>query len=274
MTKKILITSILLLVLGLNLPQNAFALNEDPTIGTGPEVPEIGSLTCSGFWTKLICAIKTIADVIKDIRNLSSTLSNWLPHSFPFGGPILSSEQACSFKFTSYTSFPNPFYPCTPVLCPGNIVAGPIDVTWGLGGRAIEVGPPVPSGGKVIAFPWISKVYDNHTENRAGPWSLGLGFTPFPLDEINKSLENIIIWIPPNPFNPPCSTVLANWLLPPTSPQECIENLRFECLASGEKDQQGNDIYKVIRLLGTSKEDVPQDALNSLRSSFPTFPWP
>jgi hypothetical protein len=265
--KAIFLATIILFSL---IAHSSLAIGEDTGIGT--DVPE-GSLTCSGPWTQLICVIKQVSDIIKSIQEISNSISNWVPHSFPFGGPILSSERACQFKFDSWTRIPNPL--CLIGICtPPTIAIGPVPISWNLGGRAIEVGPPVPSDGKIIAFPWISKIYDNHTENRKGPWSLGLGFTPFPLDEINRSLSSLRIWIPPDAINPPCDTIYAKLFLPLAGVEECLDNFRFECLASGEKDSSGNDVYKVIRLLGTSQEDVPAETLQELRNSFPSFPWP
>jgi len=188
------------------------------------------------------------------------------------------SERACTFKFDEYTFA---YTICTPLGCYTPAI-GPITVPIPLVGRGIIVGPPVPTytgsfdptnptvippGGKVIAFPWISRIFEQHTENRAGPWALGLGFTPFPLGEINTALDSIRIRIPPNVLdlaNTPC------WVpVPGYYTGVCFDNLRFDCSASGELDPiTGLEIYKVIRLLGTSKDNAPA-------SAFPTgFPVP
>lgn len=260
-TLTIIYTAIVITVL----PLETLAINVDTDIGSGDQVPIPGkSLTCSGFWIDIICAIKQIADIINTIRDISNSLLNWVPHSFPFGGPILSSEPACRFGFNSYTKSPWPI--CILGFCTWPMI-GPVPISWELGGKAIEIGPPVPSGGKIITFPWISKIYRHHTEDRDEPWALGLGFTPFPLDEINELLDDIRIWI------------LAG-LGPCWVPQftgefaECLNNFHLECVPSGKKDPAGNDVYKVIRILGTSKENAPKEALDNLKKSFPSFPWP
>jgi hypothetical protein len=270
--------AILLFLTSLFFSFNVSALTTDTGIGTGDQAP--GSLTqisCNGPWTKLICVVKKISDVIETISDISKTITDWVPHFFPFGGPILSSEQACEFKFDLTTWAINPA--CAFGFCfPPTIPYGPFPITWGLAGRAIEVGPPVPTDGKIIAFPWISKIYQNHTENRAGPWALGLGFTPFPLDEINTSLDAIRIWIPPLPssfagIDPQCWN--GGWtILPAPYYGACLEDIRFECLASGKTDEQGNDVYKVIRRLGTSPNDVQPEVMDVLRQNYPNFPWP
>jgi hypothetical protein len=141
----------------------------------------------------------------------------------------------------------------------------------------------VPSEGYVIDFPFISQIYENHTENRVGPWALGLGFSPFPLDEINDALGQLKLRFPPSVnelANLPCYVPSAESILACTKGSQfgyagaCVDSISLDCKASGEKDSSGNDIYKVIRLLGTSHDDVPQDALDGLRQSFPGFSWP
>src|SRR3989344_8191774 len=123
-------------------------------------------------WVGLIRVVTSITSALRVVRNVSLAPNSIVPHSFPFGGHITSSERACSLRATViYTGPPFPF------ICPNCFY-------WALGGRAIEVGPPVPTNGRIIAFPWISDIYRNHSENQVGPWALGLGFTPFPLDQI------------------------------------------------------------------------------------------
>ena len=259
------LTIVLFIIFTSIIPKDTLGLIIPPDIGTGTQVPSgSGSLSCAGTWTKIICVIKKTSDIIKSIQKVTRALDN-VPHSFPFGGPILSSERACSFKFSETVWAPNPFFGIPPTL-----PYGPFPITIPLGGRAIVVGPPISSGGKVIAFPWISQIYDQHTENRAGPWALGLGFSPFPLKDINDPLRDIKIWIPPLPFDPPCSVGgFASAYI-----GSCTTNFHFECQASGEKDASGNDIYKVIRKLGTSKDDVPASTLQELKTKFPSFSWP
>jgi len=160
---------------------------------------------------------------MKSINKFGNALDGYIPHNFSFGGHITSSERACSLKGWIWYVGPPLFIP-TP--CP-NCFYWPFAP---FGGRAIKVGPPIASPGKVIVFPWISDVYRNKQEHRVGPWALGLGFTPFPLHEINDALGSI----PPIPYG-------AGW----------IDHLHIDCQASGEKDLEGNDIYKVIRKLGT-----------------------
>ena len=244
-----------------------FVITPDSGTTIGSDVPPAGTpLACIGPLAKLLCVIKKVSDVIITVKRISDVIE-FIPHSFPFGGPILSSEQACTVKFDDWFAIPCLLGP----FCTGpTILVGPARIPIPLGGRAIEVGPPVPSGGKIIAFPWISNIFKEHTENRAGPWSLGLGFSPFPLQDINDGLNGIVITIPPNLLDLPCIA----YNLSPDKPLNCIENIHFDCTASGEKDPAGHDIYKVIRLLGTSKEDASQQSLNDLRTQFPSFPWP
>ncbi len=272
MAKKFAVIIILFSILASIIPQHAFGLIVPPDIGSKPdEVTKAeANIKCTGpWWTKIACVAAKVARYMKTVLKITKAIS-YVPHSFPFGGPILSSERACSFKFNSVTWIPNPL--CLIGACfPPTIPIGPIPIPIPLGGRAIVVGPPVPTypkpinplpgnqippGGKVIAFPWISRIYRQHTENRAGPWALGLGFTPFPLKDINDGLSKIIIWIPFKPLDPPC---LVGGFYPPYI-GECVSGFRFDCSASGERDRFGNDIYKVIRLLGTSKENAPASA--------------
>lgn len=273
MVKRVVILVVCFAILASTIPRSAFGFS-DPNIGT--QVPPSGTFACTGPWTKVICAIRRVTDFMRTIRKLTKVLG-YIPHQFPFGGPILSSERACSFKFDEYTfafTICIPFAGCwTPAL-------GPVPITIPLGGRAIVVGPPVPTypkstnpndpvpppGGKVIAFPWISKIYRNHTENRAGPWALGLGFSPFPLKNINDALGGIKVRIPPNyldPLDSPCWVPVAGFYI-----GVCLDDFHFDCAESGEKDQFGNDIYKVIRLLGTSPNNAPARAFP------PGFPVP
>lgn len=269
-SKKLVVTIILLSIFSSAIPRPAFGLNVPNDIGTGNDAPGLGeSLNCSGTWLKLICILKKTHDFIQTVQQITNILG-FIPHTFPFGGPILSSETACSFHFDEYTFA---FTICTPFTGCWTPALGPVPISIPLGGRAIRVGDPMPITppttapyGRIIAFPWISKIYDQHTENRAGPWSLGLGFTPFPLGEINNSLGSIKIRIPPNyldSIDAPCWTpVFGSYI------GVCIDDLRFDCLASDEKDSSGLDIYKVIMKLGTSLDDAPPTA-------FPTnFPFP
>lgn len=183
--------------------------------------------------TRIVNVIRRVAGYIEKIRKAGHFLG-YIPHSFPFGGHITSSERACSFKFWIWTYICYGPLGCYQTPCPN---CGFIP----LGGRAIKVGPPLASPGKIIIFPWISDVYRNHSEKRVGPWALGLGFTPFPLAEINDALG--LIEIPPGP---PCGSRIG----PPYVPN-CFDHFHISCQASGEKDRTGGDIYKVIRKLGT-----------------------
>lgn len=272
MAKKLIVIIICLSIFASTIPRLAFGFNVPSDIGTGTQIPATGSLSCVGIWTKIICVIKKIADIIKTVQKITKAL-DYVPHQFPFGGPILSSERACELKFRSTT------WIGVYILGYWAPIPGTFTISKSLVGRAIEVGPPVPSGGKVIAFPWISKIYQQHTEKRAGPWALGLGFSPFPLKDINDALKSIRIWIPPNPLDTSCFGFAAAGYVSGAYYgrvgflAQCFDNFQFDCQASGEKDPQGNDIYKVIRLLGTSKDDVPQETLQRLKTSFPSFPW-
>ena len=262
MTKKLIAITVLVSILTLTIPKHTFGIVIPPDIGTGSQIPATGGLVCTGPFTKIICVVKKVSDVIRTIQKITKSL-DYLPHSFPFGGPILSSEQACSFHFDEYTFISGTLTYCSIIGC-FQFGAGPVPISIPLTNRAIEVGPPVPSGGKIISFPWISKIYENHTENRAGPWALGLGFSPFPLGDINNALGSIKIRIPPNQLSiidAPCWAPI--WPNGGTYTGVCIDDIRFDCKVSGEKDPQGNDIYKVIRLLGTSRENAPASAFPS-----------
>ena len=112
-------------------------------------------------------------------------------------------------------------------------------------GDAIRIGNPVPIKppttvpyGRIIIFPFISNPYDWQTHDRAGPWALGLGFTPFPLDKINDALAGIKF------------PVFGGF----------VDQVSISCKDSGEFDSDGNSIYKVIRLIGTSKQNAPVSA--------------
>lgn len=213
MFKKLLIISICLAIISLTMPEPAEAIN-------------LYSLA------KIAKVVTDIRDIIKAVQTVSKVVG-LIPHKFPFGGHITSSERACSFKAWIWASTPLSFG--IPVPCP-NCLYIP------LGGRAIEVGPPVPTNGKVITFPWISDIYKNHAENRVGPWALGLGFTPFPLKSINDSLGKIVITIPITGA-PTCAVNFGTGI--------CLDHFHFACSSSGT-DSTGNDIYKVILKLGTS----------------------
>ena len=180
----------------------------------------IQSAQAIGF-TSIINIVKTATGFLKTANQYGNTLDGYVPHNFSFGGHITTSERACSLK--AWLWFPTPF----------GIVPCPNCFYWPFapfGGSAIEVGPPISSHGKVIVFPWISEIYRNKQEDRVGPWALGLGFTPFPLEKINDALDLITI-----PYG-------VGW----------IDHIHIACSESGEKDQSGNAIYKVILKLGTS----------------------
>lgn len=277
MTKKFAAVIICFSILSSIIPQSSFGLIVPPDIGTGPQVPADDKIApCTGpWWAKIACIANKVARYMRIVNKITTAL-DYIPHQFPFGGPILSSERACGFHFRSTTWIGVPPTPLIPYFW---FFPATFSKTVSLAGRAIVVGPPVPTypkpanpftfsgsqvppGGWVIAFPWISKIYDQHAEKRAGPWALGLGFSPFPLDDINDALSDIRIWIPPVPIDRDCLIPDPTWLgAHRVGPfEECIDRLSFECLASGEKDPFGNDIYKVIRLLGTSDENAPASA--------------
>lgn len=256
MTNKLIVIILLFSIVSLVIPQNTFGFSyPDPDSGS-TSVP--GRLSCVGFWNKIICVAKKIADALKIVFRIKKVVDN-LPHSFPFGGHILTSERACSLKFNEITWWGINY--CPPGYCPFPTPFGPVPITIALGGRAIRVGEPVPivppttsPYGRAIVFPWISDVYKNHAENRVGPWALGLGFTPFPLDEINRELGGIRFRWPPSIIDESCFIPDPSYFgrvsfIPLAI---CVENFRFECLDSGEFDQNGNPVYKVIRKLGTS----------------------
>ena len=214
MRKKLIAILLLAVILGLYTPQaRAISLADLPKI------------------IELVRKLKTYYDAYKNSSSIN--LPGYVPHKFPFGGRITSTEQACSLKFWQWYLVCYPVIGCYMTPFPGYIP---------LGGSAITTGEPLPvkpPPGRVITFPFISQIYNNHTEDRVGPWDLGIGFTPFPLDQINSILEAITI--------PP--TVTCS---PTTYTGACFDHFHIDCSASGEKDRNGNDIYKVILKLGTS----------------------
>lgn len=212
MGKQIVIVFIVAALLGLFLPTktNAFGISDI---------------------RKIIEGVKTALDLYKAITGTTG-VPGYVPHKFPFGGHIISSENACSLKFRAW------FPICTPLT--GCIMVPTPSISTVRFGRAIEVGDPVPTLGKVITFPYVSDLYRNRQENRVGPWALGLGFTPFPLDKINDALKTLRF---PDPLTP------CNLQYP-----FCVDNIHIDCTASGEKDINGEDIYKVILKLGTSPD--------------------
>jgi len=201
MIKRLIVIFLIIAALGLLAPQSANAFSFD-------------------FIRKITSVLKTSYKYYKVAQDYGK-LPGYVPHTFPFGGHITSSERACSLKWTNWIII------CTPVGC----FPVPIPGYWPFPGRAIESGPPIPTNGKIIDFPFISDIYRNNQESRVGPWDLGLGFTPFPLDQINDALGLITIPLP-----------AGGW----------ADNFHIDCQASGEKDKEGNDIYKVILKLGTS----------------------
>ena len=261
MTKKALAIILIFSVFSLTTPWDAFGLNPTIPIPDSGSTSIPGRLSCTGFWAKAICIIKKIADLIKTITKITKFLS-FVPHGFPFGGHILTSERACSLKFDEYTFISGQLTYCTIIPIPScfQFGAGPVPITIPLGGRAIRVGTPTPivppttsPYGRAIVFPWISDVYKNHQEKRVGPWALGLGFTPFPLRKINAELGSIKIRFPLNQlslFDPPCWTPI--WPNGGSYTGVCIDNIRFDCKDSGEYLPNGDPVYKVIRKLGTA----------------------
>src|SRR3989344_1689754 len=205
-------------------------------------------------WLKIVCEVRKVMSYINNLKIIGAlkTVVNvlgYVPHQFPFGGHITSTERACTFDFKAWVWIVNPacYLPYGQGVCAAYpIIPIPLPIPIPLGGRAIEVGPPVPTPGKVIVFPWISNVYRNHNEDRIGPWALGIGFTPFPLKDINNAIKDITIWIPPT-----ITGKCPGWEIRPVG-TVCITDFKLDCKASGEKDQSGEDIYKVILKLGTS----------------------
>lgn len=256
MINRVIATTIILSVILLTAPQGSFGFNY-PSTDSG-STSSSSRLTCTGFWTKLICVAKKVAVAIKTVTKVKKTLDS-VPHSFPFGGHILTSERACSLKFNEVTWIG--LNPCAVVLgyCPIPVPIGPVPITIELGGRAIRVGEPVPiippttsPYGRAIVFPWISDVYQRHTENRVGSWALGLGFSPFPLKDINDALRGIRFRWPPSLIDSSCLTPDPSYFFRMGFLAVCVDNFRFECLNSGETDARGDPVYKVIRKLGTA----------------------
>lgn len=128
--------------------------------------------------TGIVDAIKKAIKFINVYKNAKSKI----PGLFVFGGRITHSEGGCAIKYWVFIYTAPPFG--QPITFPGP----PIPI----GGTTIEVGPPIRSPkGQIFTFPYVSDVYKNNSEKRVGPWALGIGFTPFPIDKINDALDNI-----------------------------------------------------------------------------------
>ena len=172
--------------------------------------------------TKITKIFKTVYGGAKKYKTINKIASDE-PHTFAFGGHITHSEGGCAVKYTVHIRI---FILGIPVVVPFPGVPIP------LGGDTIEVGPPL-SGppGQMFTFPGISDVYSNHSEGRVGPWALGLGFAPFPIDKINEALDEL-------PSIPPggCGQGQAS--------EVCMDNFHLDC-----SDNNKNVILK----LGTSK---------------------
>lgn len=162
-----------------------------------------------------IGTIRSVVGFIKTLKNLKTgnNLPENVPHIFVFGGHITHSEGGCAlnFKVIIYG---------VGITCFG-ICAIP------LGGTTLEVGPPVDSPeGQMFTFPYISDIYANHSEGREGPWALGIGFTPFPIDEINDALGKIPdIYVGTYPYVG--NVYIGNWYL------KCSDNDKNVILKMG-----------------------------------------
>lgn len=169
--------------------------------------------------------IKNIVSIFKAIYKGYETVSKVaanVPHKFIFGGHITHSEGGCSLKFTTHTR----------IVVLGVPVVVPIPGLIPLGGNTIEVGPPVNSpGGQMFTFPGITDIYRNNSQGRVGPWALGIGFAPFPIDKINDALGKL-------PSIPPggCGQTQGS--------EFCVDNFHLDC-----SDNNKNVILKI----GTSK---------------------
>lgn len=172
--------------------------------------------------------IKKILDVFRIVYKavrIARSAPGYIPQTFPFGGRITSSSRGCAIRFWIWVRVWGVEIPCP------NCGYIPLP------GRTITVGAPLPvtpPPGKIFTIPFISDVYRNHAARnlRAGPWSLGLGFTPFPLKQINEALAEI----------PSIDLGFGR-----------ASRFKLSCKESGEKDQNGDDIYKVIIKMGTSR---------------------
>ena len=185
----------------------------------GLVIPKDSHSVSVNFITQIVSIFRTSFRAVRDVRNAAGNI----PHIFPFGGRIQTSGNGCAIRFWVWVCT---IWGCFP--CPN---CGYVPIP----GTTITVGQPLPvspSPGKIFTFPFISDVYRNHAEERVGPWALGLGFTPFPLDLINDALGQI----PAIPYG-------FGW----------IDHFSLSCPKSGEKGPNGEDIYKVIRKLGTSR---------------------
>lgn len=198
--KKIVVLILITAILGLAFPKNSDAINFN-------------------FIGRIIGIFRDSYEAVRTSRDAAGSI----PHTFPFGGRITSSGNGCAIRFWIWVCT---IFGCFP--CPN---CGYIPIP----GTTITVGEPLPISpppGKIFTFPFISDVYRTHSEERVGPWALGLGFTPFPLKQINMAFDQI----PPIPYG-------FGWL----------DHFSLSCPASGEKSPSGDDIYKVIRKLGTSR---------------------
>jgi hypothetical protein len=121
--------------------------------------------------------VRTIADSFGRARDAAESVQNPIPHVFPFGGLITDTSGGCFLKFTIIV--------CTPVGCfPGPGAVPFPDSTTLVVGR-----PGLPSPGEIFTFPGVTKVLPSYNEGKRNHWTLGLGWTPFPIDQINSALD-------------------------------------------------------------------------------------
>lgn len=173
--------------------------------------------------TKIVSIIKTTTKYIKLAKDIQNNTSS---NIFPFGGRITHSEGGCALKFRIWTWITVYGFP-VPIPCPS---CGSIP----LGGNTIEVGPPgIPSPtGQIFTFPFITEIYDNNNQGKVGPWTIGLGWQPFPIDKINKALEDVTISIPPGNS---CPGAPRNFYIP-----SCFDDFHLKC-----SDNDRNVILKI-----------------------------
>lgn len=138
------------------------------------------------FGINFIDAILRVAGYIRNIWNAGNAIYGIgipenVPHVFPFGGRITSTGGGCHIRFWIWYTGPPLF---TPIPCPN---CGFIP----LSSYAVTVGQPVPGYGEMFSFPLITDTYANYHQGQVGVWTLGLGFTPFPIDRINSALGAI-----------------------------------------------------------------------------------
>lgn len=121
--------------------------------------------------------IGKIAGALKAFRDFLAS-NPGAPGRFVFGGRITDRQgSGCDLAVSGVTHStpPIPFYE----------VPIPLPIP------ALKTGTPIATPDWVLIFPFISNVYETHNEDKVGPWALGLGYYPLPIDQINAALDAI-----------------------------------------------------------------------------------